>query len=134
MWVGGGGVALFRHVYDVSHCHLTRSLFSLCHFPNVELNLEVNEAGGAQRLQGSSPQPGENNTSCKFNARSTHWRTPMCVYAHWRWSKTSAKGKTEAKVSRRVTHGPSVRLHAHDVKAYGDLSLLIFLSGKRFSP
>lgn len=49
---------LFRHVYAALHCHLIGSLFALCQIPSVEINLEVNEAGGVQCHPAPPPPPG----------------------------------------------------------------------------
>lgn len=72
---------LFGHVYAALHCHLIGSLFALCQIPSVEINLEVNEAGGVQCHPAPPPREKATHTvdSTQGPRAHTHSCTPVCA-------------------------------------------------------
>lgn len=74
-WKDAKACVLFRHVYTALHCHLIGSLFALCQIPSVEINLEVNEAGGVQCHP--APLPREKATHTVDSTQGPH--THICV-------------------------------------------------------
>lgn len=98
-----GGCSSARVVQAGWHQPFTMSLFSLRQILSVEINLEVNKAGGAQRHP--APPPPGNNTSCRFNARSARSCTPMCAHTH---TGTGSNPQSKGQSRRQHLHIQSI--------------------------
>lgn len=98
---------LFRHVYTARHCHLIGSLFALCQIPSVEINLEVNEAGGVQCHPAPPLREKATHTVDSTQAPHTHTRVRPCVLKH---SVTGPKRQCKGQKRSHLRSHPE-RIH-----------------------